>query len=181
MVDAVDVAVETFEYVSALAVGVVEDDVEHRHPQQARIVGVDENDLLTKWIERPQDRPIVVRDGVGRAQVHEVDASRREVAGVGIGGVDPALDHSGAERTVAHHRRRDRVPAECLGDQVRRHLAPGQCAVGKVPQRHFATNRFVDTPNAAAGGRCCVADEGRVARRRDSADDDQFSLAERII
>jgi hypothetical protein len=47
--------------------------------------------------------------------------------------VDPQLAHPGAERAVAHHRRRHDVPAGGAGDHVRGHLAPGQGAVREVP------------------------------------------------
>ena len=57
----------------------------------------------------------------------------------------PGLHHAGARRAVAaEHGRRHDVPAERLGDDVRRDLAAGQRAVGEVPQRPLPRHRLVD-------------------------------------
>ena len=55
----------------------------------------------------------------------------------------------GAERAVAHHRRRHDVPAAGLRHLVGGDLAAGQRAVGEVPQRPLAADRLVDALRAA--------------------------------
>ena len=50
----------------------------------------------------------------------------------------------GAERAVAHHRRRHDVPAGGLRHLVGGELAAGERAVRKVPQRTLAADRLVD-------------------------------------
>ena len=92
------------QHVAALAVGVVEDDVEHGHPAQPLVVGVPEHDRLTvgaECVEHPQP----ARRQRGRR--HHVDQRCLVV----VDGVDPQLDHAGAERPVAQHGRRHDAPA----------------------------------------------------------------------
>ncbi len=132
VVDAVDGAVHAFENVAALAVGVVEDDIEHGHPLQSRVVGVDECDVAAVHVARVQHGQPPVRYCVDRADVDEVEP----VGGI-FAGVDPALHHPGPERAVAQHCEGDDAPAERLGDEVGRDLASGEGAVREIPQRAF--------------------------------------------
>ena len=57
--------------------------------------------------------------------------------------VDPQLAHAGAERPVAHDRRRDKVPAGRPADDVGRDLPAGQGAAREIPQRALARDRLV--------------------------------------
>ncbi len=59
-------------------------------------------------------------------------------------GVHPDLHHARAERPVAQHGGGHDVEPGGLGHQVGADLAPGQGAVGEVPQRPLAAHRLVD-------------------------------------
>ena len=73
VVDAVHVAVDTAQHVSALAVGVVDQHVEHRHPPQPDVVGVYQLDRVAGVVIGPQDREVAARTAIGRHQVDEVE------------------------------------------------------------------------------------------------------------
>src|ERR1035437_6709227 len=60
----------------------------------------------------------------------------------------PELNHPLAERTVAHSRRRDQVPAARFRQQVCSDFATGQGSVWEVVERLLASDRLVD----AGGG-----------------------------
>ena len=89
--------------VAALAVGVVDHDVERGHP----------------------------------AELVAVVLEQREVVVLGIV-LDEPLHAADAGRSVAQHRVGDDVPAERVGDLVRRDLAVTQRAAREVPERPLA-------------------------------------------
>ena len=66
VVDAVPVAVGHLQHVPALAVGVVDHDVEHRHPAQRRRVLVDQRDRLVVLVDPVEDVPEARRDRARR-------------------------------------------------------------------------------------------------------------------
>ena len=88
----------------------------------------------------------------------------------------PQLHHALAVRPVAEPGLRDDVPAQRLGDDVRRHLAPGEGVVGEVPERPLPRDRLVDDPDAVD-----LPDERRVGRRHDPAVDDQLAVEARPL
>ena len=80
VVDAVDVAVDAGQDVSALAVGVVDQHVEHRHPAQPDVVGVDQRDLVARIVVGLQDRQIAGRQRVRGQQVDQVRSGLRALS-----------------------------------------------------------------------------------------------------
>ena len=75
-----------------------------------------------------------------------------------------------AVRPVAQPGLRHHVPAQGLGDDVRRDLAAGQGAVREVPEGPFPGDRLVDDADAVD-----LAEERRVGRRHDPAVHDQVA------
>ena len=135
VVDAVAVAAGHLEHVAALAVGVVDDDVEHRHPPERVGVLVDQRDRGVVLVDPVEDVAEAGRqDPLG-------DDRHRLLVGVGL---PPQLHHPRAVGPVAAQRRRDDVPPGGLGDQVGGDLTVGEGAVGEVPQRPLARDRLVD-------------------------------------
>jgi hypothetical protein len=153
-------------YVAALAVGVVDEDVEHRHPAELVGVLVDEGDLAVLGVEAVEHVAPVGRDLTGG------DESDGRVLRVRI---PPDLHHAFAVRAVAQDRRRDDVPAGRLGDQERRTLAVGQRAVGEVPQRSLAPDGLVDGLHTVDLGQ-----ERRVGGGHDPALRHELALRERV-
>ena len=135
VVDAVAVSPGHLQDVAALAVGVVDEHVEDRHPPQRRGVLVDQADVAVAVVEGVEDVQVAVGDVAGPDQRHGL-----------LVGVDvlPDLQHPAAVRPLAEPGRRDDVPAGGLGDGVRRDLAVGEGAVGEVPQRPLPGDRLVD-------------------------------------
>ena len=72
VVDTVNAAVDTAKHVAALAVSVVDQHVEHRHPPKSNVVGVNQRDRLAGIVIRPQHRQIAGRQPVSRNQVDRV-------------------------------------------------------------------------------------------------------------
>ena len=144
VVDAVHGAARLDQDVAALAVGVVEDHVEHGHPAQPLVVGV------------RRGRPAHRRSRGRRAPAARCRAARAgaitstSVRRVVVDGVDPELHHAGAERPLAQHGRRHDAPAGGLRHREGRDLAAGQGAVREVPQRPFAGDRLVDAAAATS-------------------------------
>lgn len=62
---------------TALAVGVVDKHVEHRHPAQPDVVRVHQNDLVTGVVVGPQHRQIARPRPVGGKQVDQVGPGQR--------------------------------------------------------------------------------------------------------
>ena len=144
VVDAVAVAVGHLQDVPALAVGVVDDDVEDRHPAQRRGVLVDQRDRLVVAVDAVEDVP----PAVGHLALG--DQRHRLLVRVGL---LPELHHARAVRPVAQPGRGDDVPAERLGDEVRR-----------APRGRRGCRR--GSPTAAAPPRPACRRPGRRRSRR---------------
>ena len=103
------------------------------------------------------------------AEAVVVLVEQREVVLVGIV-VDEALHRADAERTVAQHRVRHDVPAERVGQLVRRDLALAERALREVPERALAAARLVDRRHLHAVDRR-LDEERRVRRLAHAADE----------
>src|SRR6476661_3077553 len=136
--------------VGALAVGVVDEGVESGDGPGRRGVLVDDDDGLAQLVLAAQDGQPARRDVPRADEVHRV---LRLVAGV----THPALDRADAVRPGAQHRRRHDVEPPGCADEVGRDLAPGEGAVGEVPQRPLPHHRLVYREGTALAG----ADEHR--------------------
>ena len=146
----------TAQHVTALAVGVVDDGVEQRHPQQVGVVGVREHHVLTLVPAGVEDRAPPRRHRLGRYDVDE--AGSRVGRRPGPGSTQACAIPAPEGPVRSPHRRRHDIPAGRLGHRVRRDLAPAQRPVGEVPQRAFAARRLVDAGDVDAV-------EARVRRR----------------
>ena len=161
VIDAVAVPALHGQDVVALAVGVVDDHVEHRHaPQRGRVL-MDQDDLLTILV-------LALEDGPPARVGHLV--RRDEVHGALIGvPLLPELHHPLPERAVAQPGARHDVPAEGLGDQEGGHFPTGQSPAGEVPERGLARHGLVHDRIVAD-----PAQERRVRRRREATGERQL-------
>ena len=171
VVNAVDAAVHPGQDVAALAVGVVDDSVEDRHPPQPRVVGVHQCHLPAGVVVGGEHRKIACRNGIGRTQIHQPGVIRL---------LHPQLHHSETGRPLPNDCVRHDVPAERLGDQERPVLAAGQRAVGEVPQRLLSGDRLVDALHDAVR-QAGLAAEGRVTSRPDSTENHQLAALQRLL
>ena len=105
----------------AFAVGVVGDDVEHRHVAQPGMV-------LMHQEHRTAQLVLGLENGdparVAKTDAHDVDE-------IVVVAVDPLLTHPDAECPVAQDRRRDDVPARGLGDDPATRSRPARVPSGK--------------------------------------------------
>jgi hypothetical protein len=145
--------------VPALAVGVVGDRVEDRDAPKLVVVGVDEDDLVTVAVVGLQHGPPSLGD---RSWGNDVDHAVVRIV------LDPQLAHALAERPVAQNRGWHKVPAGGGREEVRRHLAACEAAVGEVPQWALTPDRLVD-PGDRDAIQADRAVEGRVGRRHQPA------------
>ena len=100
VVDAVDMAVDRGQDVAALAVGVVDQHVEHRHPAQPDVVGVHQGHLVTRVVVGAQHRQESGRN-VARREADPPDRARisgSSPAPVVAGLVHPQLQHARCPR-----------------------------------------------------------------------------------
>jgi hypothetical protein len=161
MVDAVDAAVGSGQDMATLAVGVVEQDVEHRQPPQLRRVRVHQQRRVAEPVVGAQHPTPPAGDVLHAHHVHQRSL---------VLDLYPQLHHSGAERSGPQHRRRYLGPSGGLRDQVGRHLPVGERAVREVPQRPLAADGLVHAArlDAATADR---AEQGGVGGVDDAAGD----------
>ncbi len=143
VIDAVE-ASQVPESVRAFAVGVVEDDIEHREGAHVGGILVGDNERTTVLALGAQNRDQPVQPIGGVDELNHAGAHRFEVT-------DPLLDHAVSGRSRAQHRRRDDVPAAHRTNEVCRALAGGEGAVREVPQRGLPGDRFVDHEGPVRG------------------------------
>ena len=131
VVDAVAVPVRHRQHVAALAVGVVDHDVEDRHPPQGVGVLVDQRRSARSCSSRPSK---TCRKPAGtRPSGHQVDGVLRR--GRAPATAAPCRDRAGPRAGSSAARRPSRSASR---HDVRRHLAAGERAVREVPQRPLA-------------------------------------------
>ncbi len=139
MVDAIPVSPGHRQHVLALAVGVVDDHVEDRHPAQRHGVLVDQRHRQVAAVDPVEDVSPAGRHLALRHQGHGV-----------LSAVDllPALHHAPAVRAVAQPGLGNDVPAQRLGDEVRRPLRPARSPSGKSHSGSLAGDRLQTTSGA---------------------------------
>ncbi len=148
------------QHVPALAVGVVDDDVEDGHPAQRLGVLVHQRDRAV--LRRRRRR---ARAGSRRAPAAAGPGRPATCSGSGSHHSCTMPSPAGPSRSTVGG---TTAQPSASRHGVRRHLAPGQGAVGEVPQGPLPGDRLVD-----AGHRGVLrpdpADEGGVRRRQDPA------------
>ncbi len=133
MVDPVHPVVDAIEDVPAFAVGIVDQDVEHRHPTQPDIVGVHQDDLVAGVVVRAKDRQVTrLRLAAGK-QVDQVGPGPGIGANRVTGLLYPQLQHPGPGGSVSNHGVGHDVPAQLGRNVICAEFAAGQGAIRKVP------------------------------------------------
>ena len=123
------------ENVAALAISIVDQDVEDGEQPEVSNIGVDHRHRAIVRIKAFHGcKPAV--SGHGRAW-NKIDVGR-------LVDVDPHLKRPGPERPVGQHRDRHAVEAADPGHLVRGHLPEAEGAVREVPERTLSLQRLVD-------------------------------------
>jgi len=121
--------------------------------------------------DRVEDGQVAQRLMIGSAgEGDEVD---------GVVDVNPELAHAGAERPLAHYRRRHEIPAGGPADEVGRHLAASQRAGREIPERAFPRHRLVYAVGRRPGT-FYGAEERHVRRADDAALDRELAALEQL-
>src|SRR5207344_1856159 len=157
--------------VAALAIGIVDQYVEHGEQSQIGYVGVDHRDRTIFAIEAfNRGKPVLLGQRRAWNKINKL-------VGGDLVDIHPDLKRSRPERSFSQHRDRHTVEAADAGHLVRGYLTKAKGAVREIPERPLPFQRLVDTLDRRLT-RLQLREEGRVGRVQQAARDLQLSLRE---
>ncbi len=157
--------------VAALAIGIVDQYVEHSEQSQIGYVGVDHRDRTIFAIEAfYRGKPVLLGQRRAWNKINKL-------VGGDLVDIHPDLKRSRPEGSFSQYRDRHTVEAADARHLVRRNLTEAKGAVRKIPERPLPFQRLVDTLDRCLT-RLQLCEEGRVGRVQQAAGDLQLSLRE---